>query len=78
MEKELEQPLEEEPEEVTLKSLADRIDIIGQQMDWLCENLQSLFAFVNQMSGSGGGIMGMMKALKNGAPDMSPQPEKVG
>jgi hypothetical protein len=40
-------------------------------MDWLCENLQSLFAFVQQMSASGGGIRGLMHAMKQGAPEVN-------
>lgn len=49
---------------VTLDDLAARMDLLGNQMNWLCENLASLFGFVNQMSQNGGGIRGMMKALK--------------
>ena len=57
---------------VTLDDLARRIDILGQQMNWLCENLQSLFGFVNAMSNNGGGVRGLMKALKEQqAPGMS-------
>lgn len=51
-------------DELTLDDLAKRLDLIGQQMNWLCENLASLFGFVNQMATNGGGIRGMMKALK--------------
>lgn len=65
-------------QEVTLESLADKLDTIGLQMNWLCENLQSLFAFVNQMSGQGGGIRSVLHALKQGAPEMSTQPAKEG
>jgi len=56
---------------VTLEDLAARIDVIGQQMDWLCENLQSLFLFVNQMGASGGGIRGLMHALKQAPPELN-------
>lgn len=49
---------------VTLDDIARRLDLLGQQMNWLCENLASLFGFVNQMAANGGGIRGMMKALK--------------
>jgi hypothetical protein len=64
--------------EVTLESLASRIDIIGQQLDWLIDNLAGLFSFVNQMSTNGGGVMGLMKMLKT-APSQMPQmqPEMV-
>ena len=61
---------------VTLDDLAKRIDILGQQMNWLCENLQSLFGFVNAMSNNGGGVRGLMKALKEQqAPGMSAMEE---
>lgn len=51
-------------QDVTLTDLAKRLDVLGQQMNWLCDNLASLFGFVNQMATNGGGIRGMMKALK--------------
>lgn len=54
--------------EVTLEDLASRLDVLGQQMNWLCENLTSLFAFVNQMGQNGGGIRGLMHLLKQGPP----------
>lgn len=61
--------------EVTLADLAKRMDALGEQMNWLCENLVSLFSFVNQMSQNGGGIRGMMKALKQQeAPDLNTNP----
>lgn len=50
--------------EVTLSDLAERMDVLGQQMNWVCENLQSLFNFVNEMGQNGGGIRGLMKMLK--------------
>jgi hypothetical protein len=53
-----------EPEEITLKSLAARLDTIGEQLNWLTENMASLFAFVNQMGSSGGGLRGLMSMLK--------------
>jgi hypothetical protein len=49
-------------------ALSARIDILGAQMNWLVDNLTSLFGFVNQMSQSGGGIRGMLHAMKQGAP----------
>ena len=52
------------PPKVTLDDLAQRMDVLGQQMNWLCENLQSLFSFVNAMGNNGGGIRGLMKTLK--------------
>jgi hypothetical protein len=53
---------------VTLEDLATRMDMFGEQMNWLCENLQSLFAFVNQVGASGGGIRGLLAATKGGVP----------
>lgn len=61
----------EQTEEVTLESLAYRLDMLGKQMDWLCENLQALFLFVNQVSSNGGGIRGMMAALKKAPPELN-------
>jgi hypothetical protein len=49
---------------MTLEDLGKRMDALGQQMNWLCENLASLFAFVNTMSSNGGGIRGLMKTIK--------------
>jgi hypothetical protein len=51
-------------EEVTLESLAARMDMLGEQLNWLCENLAGVFGLVNQMGANGGGIRGMMKAMK--------------
>lgn len=51
-------------EEVTLESLSARLDMLGEQMNWLCENLAGVFGIVNQMGQNGGGIRGMMKAMK--------------
>jgi hypothetical protein len=56
-------------EDITLESLAARLDSLGKQMDWLCENLQSLFLFVQSIGANGGGIRGLMSAMKN-APEM--------
>lgn len=53
-------------QEVTLESIAERLDMFGEQMNWLCDNLQSLFQFVNAVGASGGGIRGLMSAMKNG------------
>jgi hypothetical protein len=59
--------IQQEPEvkeEITLESLSARLDMLGEQMNWLCENLAALFGFVNQMGQNGGGIRGLMKAMK--------------
>ena len=61
----------ETKEEVTLESLAQRMDMFGEQMNWLCENMAGLFQFVTQVGSSGGGIRGLMSALKNGGPDLT-------
>jgi hypothetical protein len=63
--------VQETKEEVTLESLAKRMDMFGAQMNWLCENMQGLFQFVTQVGQSGGGIRGLMSAMKNGAPQLS-------
>lgn len=64
-------------QEVTLESIATRLDALGAQMDWLCTNLASLFGFVQSMSQNGGGLRGMMKALKQEVPEFSePEGEK--
>lgn len=57
-----------EESEVTLADLAAKMDTLGLQMNWLCENLQSLFQFVNAMGQNGGGIRGLMSALKQQPP----------
>lgn len=54
--------------EITLESLAARLDAIGGQLEWLCNNLASLFSFVGTVSNSGGGIRGMMKAMREAPP----------
>lgn len=51
-------------EPITNEALAAKIDIIGQQMNWLCENLMQVFSFTQAMSQNGGGVRGIMKALK--------------
>jgi predicted enzyme related to lactoylglutathione lyase len=55
--------------EITIEDLAHRMDMFGEQMNWLCENLQSLFMFVNQVGANGGGIRGLLKAAKE-APEL--------
>jgi hypothetical protein len=67
--------------EVTNQELADRMDLLGQQMNWLCENLQSLFSFVNQLGANGGGIRSVVHALRQGPPELKAEigePEKAG
>lgn len=59
-----------------VEELKTAIDMIGQQNNWLCENMQSLFSFVNQMGQNGGGIRGLVKALKETpAPQLNEQVE---
>lgn len=57
--------IKETTEEITLEQLGARMDMFGAQMNWLCENMQSLFQFVNQMGESGGGLRGLMAAMKS-------------
>lgn len=66
--------------EITPEVMAQRMDQmvtamngLGSQMNWLCENMQSLFAFIHQVSSNGGGIRGMMQVLKQTPPNMQPQ-----
>lgn len=59
-------------QEITLEDLATRMDMFGEQMNWLCENLAQLFQFVNAMGSSGGGIRGIMKAMKE-TPELKEQ-----
>lgn len=63
-------------EEVTLEDLATRMDMFGEQMNWLCENMASLFKFVAAMGESGGGIRGLMAAMKKSAPELSEHPSE--
>lgn len=63
--------------DITLASLAYRLDMLGKQMDWLCENLQSLFYFVQQAGQNGGGIRGMLAALKHSAPVVEPLNQEI-
>lgn len=68
----------QEPEikqEVTLESLKASMDMLGEQMNWLCENLSALFGFVNQVGQSGGGLRGLMKAMKE-TPELGGQGEQ--
>ena len=58
--------------EITLEDLAHRMDMFGEQMNWLCKNLAQLFQFVNAMGASGGGIRGIMKAMKE-TPELKEQ-----
>lgn len=65
---------QEDTPAVTLESLQGRMDMFGEQMNWLCENMQQLFAFVNQMGQQGGGIRGLISAMKAGGPELTNQP----
>lgn len=53
-------------QEVTLESLDAKLDMLGEQMNWLCENLAGVFQLVGQLGENGGGLMGMMKMMKGG------------
>jgi hypothetical protein len=64
--------IEPQSQDATLETLSVRLDIIGRQLDWLCENMAGMFSFVQTTAQNGGGIRGMLKSLKD-APVMSPQ-----
>jgi hypothetical protein len=69
--------VQQEPEvkqEVTLESLAMKVDMLGEQLNWLCENLAGVFGMVTTMTANGGGLRGMMKAMKE-APELTGQGE---
>jgi hypothetical protein len=59
--------------EFTMDDLVARMDMFGEQMNWLCDNLAGLFQFVNQMGANGGGIRGLIKATKD-MPELIQQP----
>lgn len=63
--------------EITLESLAARLDAIGAQLEWLCNNLAGLFSFASNLSANGGGIRGMMKAMKESPPVVSGSPGDI-
>jgi hypothetical protein len=50
--------------------LLEKMDKLGEQMNWLCENLQSLFVFASQLSASGGGLRGVLSLLKSSPPEL--------
>lgn len=64
--------LEPKTQEITLESLSHRLDLIGNQLDWLCENMAGMFQFVTTMGQNGGGIRGVLRSLKE-APAITPQ-----
>jgi hypothetical protein len=39
-------------------------ELIGNQLNWLCENLAGVFGMVTAVSQNGGGLRGMMKMMK--------------
>jgi anti-sigma regulatory factor (Ser/Thr protein kinase) len=61
--------------EITNEVLAAKIDKLGAQMDWLCENLASLFTFAQQLGSNGGGIRGLMSLMKQGGPALKQMEE---
>lgn len=54
--------------QVTNEQIAEKLDALGAQMNWLCENMQSLFQFASVMGNNGGGIRGLMKSMKDAVP----------
>lgn len=57
-------------EGITNEALAERLDQLGMQMNWLCENLQSVFQCVQQIGQNGGGLRGMLNTLRQSPPQM--------
>lgn len=53
--------LSSEPQPLTLEQ---KIDLIGEQLNWLCENLAVVFNLTAAMSANGGGVRGLMKIMK--------------
>lgn len=60
----------EENQAVSNEDIAQKLDALGEQMNWLCENLSSLFEFVSQMGASGGGLRGVLSLLKSSPPEL--------
>jgi hypothetical protein len=61
--------------EATVKeelTVDEKLDRLGAQMNWLVENLSSLFVFAQQLGNNGGGIMGLLKGMKQGGPQLTP------
>lgn len=56
--------------QATLEEVSKKLDMIGNQMNWMCENLVALFGFVQQVSNNGGGIRGIMQAMKQAPPQI--------
>lgn len=64
-----------EPEVKEELTVDEKLDRIGAQLNWLCENLSSLFAFATQLGNNGGGIMGLLKGMKQGVPQLTAMEE---
>jgi hypothetical protein len=60
---------------ITLELVNAKIDMIGNQLNWICENLVGLFAFVQQVGSNGGGIRGIMQLMKQGPPQIKEMPD---
>ena len=67
----------EETQVTTEITIEQRLDMIGEQLNWLCDNLAGLFQFVSQMGANGGGIRGLMKTMKE-SPELIQQVEEAG
>lgn len=53
-----------------IDALKSGVNTVGTQNNWLIDNLQQVFSFVTLMGQNGGGIRGMMKALKHAPPEL--------
>lgn len=61
-----------EPEVKEQLTVDEKLDRIGAQLNWLVENLSSLFVFAQQLGNNGGGIMGLLKGMKQGGLQLTP------
>jgi hypothetical protein len=66
---------DEVEQQITLVSIAERLDKQGAQLNWLCENLASLFTFAQQLGNNGGGIRGLMSLMRQGGPALKQMEE---
>lgn len=55
--------------EEKVDALIVAVNTLGEQMNWLVENLQSMFVFVQQVGSNGGGLRGLMQAMKHAPTD---------
>lgn len=58
------EPIESVVEGEQPLTLEQKIDLIGNQLNWLCENLAQVFGVVQSLSQNGGGVRGLMQMMK--------------